>query len=615
MSTAPGKQKQASPAAVEGNTDYSTWNTPSLIARITDLERQLHSRRSEHVPTTTTTTTHLPPAATAARVLDPTTTSTTTSPPNKKLKKQASSFEHNITRDPALGRPPKVNREMDPSKYHMRFIALKFAYLGQRYNGFEHANKNITPLPTIEEELWKALRKTQLIFPANIPDSEGRGPMSNRVSTVEWEGCQYSKAGRTDRGVSAFGQVIGISVRSARPKRNHPETGGSQDDDPASTTDIQDAAVEDNWNDVADELPYINMLNRVLPEDIRILAWCPHPPSDFNARFSCRERQYKYFFTQPAFPPTPGPLGFTPRAADGSAPKCREGWLDIDAMRKAAKHFEGVHDFRNFCKLDTTKQIDNFVRRIYHSDIELVDPRNVPLGFANRSGFQALADSGMHVVTESTQTSMSDSAKVYVVSLKGTAFLWHQVRHMVAILFLVGQGFESPSIVSELLDTTKNPRKPHYEMASDAPLVLWDCIFPDENDESRKDTLGWVYAGNAEHKRALSIKGDGKFGIGGVVDGLWSVWRQRKVDEILAGSLLELAASQGDQSAVHRWGLGDGGWEKKHRGQKVFIGSDEPRMGGRYLPIMQRRKMDLIEDQNARWLAARQRKQGPESNS
>lgn len=586
----------------ETGLDYSTWSTPSLIARITELERELHSRTSEHAPTTTTSSSNSRVVAEADLE--------TASPPNKKLKKKADKFEYDITHSPAPKSATKGRREMDPSKYHTRYIALKFAYLGQRYNGFEHANNNVTPLPTIEEELWKALRMTRLIFPTNMPqgDPPGNGPGPKRVHMIDWEGCQYSKAGRTDRGVSAFGQVIGIRVRSARPKRDPPKAAESQDD-PANTNDThKEAPAENNWDDIADELPYIHMLNRVLPEDIRILAWCPHPPEDFDARFSCRERQYKYFFTQPAFSPTPGPLGFAPRAADGSEAKCREGWLDIEAMREAAKHFEGVQDFRNFCKLDTSKQIENFERIIYHSDIELVDPKNVPLGFTHKPGFKAIADMDTDMGTESSADSPSDAAKVYVFSLKGSAFLWHQVRHMVAILFLVGQGFESSSIVRDLLDPTKNPRKPQYEMASDAPLVLWDCIFPDQDDESREDALDWVYAGDARQSNSHSIKGDGKFGLGGVVDSLWSVWRRRKMDEIMAGSLLELAVSQGDQSLVHRWGLGDAGWEKKHKAQRVFSGSNEGRLGGKYVPVMQKRKMDSVEVQNARWFTAKQRK-------
>lgn len=589
--------------------DYSTWDTSSLIARITELERQLHSRTSEHATTNTTTSSSQPPPSNARAMAE--TDQETARPPNKKLKKKEEEGG-DITQTAAPNRPPKGRREMDPSKYHTRYIALKFAYLGQRYNGFEHANKNVTPLPTIEEELWKALRMTRLIFPVNMPqddDSSGNNGLGpNRVSLIDWEGCQYSKAGRTDRGVSAFGQVVGMRVRSARPKHDPPPL--TAEEKPANTADVvqEQEPVEEEWDDVADELPYINMLNRVLPEDIRVLAWCPQPPEDFDARFSCRERQYKYFFTQPAFSPTPGPLGFAPRAADGSQSKYREGWLDINAMQEAARHFEGVHDFRNFCKLDTSKQIENFQRIIFHSDIELVDTKDVPLGFAHRPGFKATEDSDTDMNTESPEGSSSDAAKVYVFSLKGSAFLWHQVRHMVAILFLVGQGFESPSIVPDLLDITKNPRKPQYEMASDAPLVLWDCIFPNEDSKSREDALEWVYAGDARQGRSHSIKGDGKFGIGGAVEGLWTVWRRRKIDEILAGSLLELAVGQGDQSSVHRWGLGDAGWEKKHRGQRVFIGADEGRIGGKYIPVMQKKKMDPVEVQNARWLAGKQRK-------
>src|SRR5699024_8744121 len=179
----------------EEKPDYSTWSNSNLIARITELERQLHSRTSEHATTTAT-------ATTAAAAFPPPIRETdleTASPPNKKLKKRAlPSDNDNITQSPGPNRPAKKHREIDPSKYHTRFIALKFAYLGQRYNGFEHANKNVTPLPTIEEELWKALRTTRLIMPTNMAaedDAQVNG-RDGRVAVLNWEGCQYSKAGR-----------------------------------------------------------------------------------------------------------------------------------------------------------------------------------------------------------------------------------------------------------------------------------------------------------------------------------------------------------------------------------------------------------------------------------
>lgn len=84
------------------------------------------------------------------------------------------------------------------------------------------------------------------------------------------ETSNYQRCGRTDKGVSAFGQVISLEVRSNLK------------------TDEIDIKVED-------ELPYCKMLNGVLPKDIRALAWCP-VEEEFSARFNCTKRTYKYFF-------------------------------------------------------------------------------------------------------------------------------------------------------------------------------------------------------------------------------------------------------------------------------------------------------------------------------
>ena len=44
-----------------------------------------------------------------------------------------------------------------------------------------------------------------------------------------------------------------------------------------------------------DELDYPNVLNRALPDDVRILGWS-YVDADFSARFDCAYRHYKYFF-------------------------------------------------------------------------------------------------------------------------------------------------------------------------------------------------------------------------------------------------------------------------------------------------------------------------------
>ena len=594
--------------------DYSAWSNASLIARITDLERQLHSRTTEFNAPAEDPSQQTPhPHAPISDGHEPGIPLSESAQNSKK--RPHSPPEGDITQLPAparsikAGTPAKVERSFDPSKYSTRYIALKFAYLGQQYNGLEHTNGNTTPLPTVEEIMWKALRRTRLIFPKTTSDQEPtergeRVPM--RPYHLYWDGCEYSKAGRTDRGVSAFGQVIGLRVRSQRPKPKAPVEGEEDE------MQIDTKSTEKEWDDVADEMNYISILNRVLPEDIRVLAWCPNPPPGFDARFSCRERRYRYFFTNPAMSPTPGSAGFENRAQNGNGPRAefREGWLDIEAMRQAAKHFEGVHDFRNFCKLDTMKQIDNFERIIHHSSIEAVNPKTNPLGYVGKAGYQAKEDSIPYTDLATPDTVSQSTPQVYSFNLHGSAFLWHQVRHMVSILFLVGQGLESPSIVPELLDISKNPCKPTYSMADDAPLVLEDCIFPDINSGSREDALNWVYAGDCVKNSKHSAKGDAKFGLRGTVERMWTVWRQRKIDEILAGALLDLTVSQGNQSVEEM----DSEWKtagfskRSKRGAKIWYGGNDADVGGKYVSVDKKPKMETVEVQNAKGLKAKQRR-------
>lgn len=554
---------------MESHSDYSSWSNEQLIKRVTELEAYLKKQNARSAFHLLQREVILIPISFK---LPSTPTSSTPTGPFKKAK-------------------TKKDRTFDPSKYSTRLIALKFAYLGQRYNGFEHHTNNVTPLPTIEEELWKALTKTKLIFPSRQAElKEGE---------VDWEGCQYSKCGRTDKGVSAFGQVIGVRVRSNRPLEKINDTAPAESSAQEMEVEAETSETEKPpprpFDHIKDELSYIQLLNRVLPEDIRVLAWCPTPPEDFSARFSCRERQYRYFFTQPAYSPVPGTKGLL-NTADGKT--MREGWLDIEAMQDAAKRYEGLHDFRNLCKVDPSKQITNFQRRIFHSSITEVPQHEGPVGFVGRRDFresgEGLADG------ESQLSGFQGTPKIYTFNVHGSAFLWHQVRNLVAVIFLVGQGLEPPSIVSDLLDIEKTPTRPKFEMATDAPLVLWDCIFPTEGDDSRENALEWIYigenGGRETNKRQDLDGGDGKFGRSGVMDDLWAVWRQRKIDEVLAGSLLDVVASQGRQSTASV------GLPPSHeRSVRVFDGDNSARPVGKYVPVMQKERMESVDMINARY--------------
>ncbi|KAF3042783.1 hypothetical protein E8E11_003621 [Didymella keratinophila] len=507
-----------------------------------------------------------------------------------------------------LTKPPKAPpKAFDASKYSTRLVALKFAYLGQKYNGFEHHNNNKTPLPTIEEELWKALIKTRLINPTPPPGSATDYSRVDRKTfaqwdrdgaDINWEGCEYSKCGRTDRGVSAFGQVVGIRVRSNRPRQK------STEEESASP------AQEKDFDDLSDELPYIQLLNRVLPPDIRVYAWCPNPPPDFSARFSCKERRYKYFFTNPCFAPVPGSSGLY----DASGTPMREGWLDIAAMRDGCARLLGLHDFRNYCKIDASKQLTNFQRRIFHASIDEVSPLSVP-GFLNHAALASPAS--------------QDQPKMYAFTLHGSAFLWHQVRSLISVLFLVGQRLESPQLVTDLLDMSKNPTRPKYEMASDAPLVLWDCIFPakeevvhaesEDRRDGYEDSLQWVYVGDeggvepkASNSKTLgkgSGVGRGKWGRGGVVDDVWEVWRGHKIDETLSGLLMERIASLGT-STLDRESADEESAGSARAGPRVFDGGNFGRAKGNYIPVLNRERQEPVEVVNERY--AKKKGLGPD---
>lgn len=168
----------------------------------------------------------------------------------------------------------------------------------------------------------------------------------------------------------------------------------------------------------AAEMDYSTMLNNCLPPGIRVLGWCEVTPQ-FSARFSAANRSYRYFFLRKD--------------------------LRIDQMREAAALLVGTHDFRNICKIDTAN-VSNFVREIYSADVALY------------------------------QECASDPAKsVWMLEICGVAFLWHMVRCIMSVLFMVGGKGEDPAVVTRLLDVQRYPSKPAYAMAPDLPLVLNRC--------------------------------------------------------------------------------------------------------------------------------------------
>ncbi|KAH0473107.1 MAG: hypothetical protein KVP17_003162 [Porospora cf. gigantea B] len=258
-----------------------------------------------------------------------------------------------------------------------RFL-LKVAYIGSQHYGFawQPAPANSEPLPTVERDIFSALLELQLI--------EGRGE------------CNYSRCGRTDKGVHAAGNYVALDLRL-------------------------------RTND--EEYDYVKMLNAKLPRSVRILSAMP-VPGYFDARFSCLFRVYKYFFV---------PAG-----------------MDLARMRVAAAFFIGEHDFRNFCKMDV-EQVRHFRRRVISITVE-------------------------------------EEGSTAVVTITGLSYLWHQIRCMMSVLFMVGRGDEEPSVIGQLLDVERMPQKPVYEMADESGLVLWNCFFEGIIEKENTEKWSRVYA-------------------------------------------------------------------------------------------------------------------------
>jgi tRNA pseudouridine(38-40) synthase len=223
---------------------------------------------------------------------------------------------------------------------------------------------------------------------------------------------------------SQFPQHPDDSVTIEVPEKTKPNktnTECTNDNNPATIKMI---------SKVVKEMDYVTMLNRSLPANIRVLSWTP-VTDQFSARFSAAYRQYRYFFVKKD--------------------------MNIVAMQKAASYFLGEHDFRNFCKLDIAN-VTNFRREIFSAEIK-------PF-YKFSAGY--VADS---------MSAVNETDDVYMLEIKGIAFLWHMVRCIMAVLFLVGQGLETPEIVLDLLDIERTPAKPGYTMADDHALVLHDCGF------------------------------------------------------------------------------------------------------------------------------------------
>ena len=284
------------------------------------------------------------------------------------------------------------------SKYSQRYIALQVAYIG-----FDHAGLAFQKAgdDSIEAHLFSALLQVKLIAPeSNLPPES------------------YARSGRTDKTVSALGNTFSVLVRCSAPLDSN-----------------QPILYQDTNQET---LNYLNLINNALPPTIKAVRW-GRARQGFSARHHTISREYRYFFNLSSY----------------------QG-LNITKMQSAVRHFVGLHDWRNFCKLDVLA-VDSWEREIFDASVDQVSP---------------------------------DNTDAYMLRIKGKGFLWHQIRCIMRILLLIGKGLEEESIITDLLSKEELAKgKPDYGMEDGIGLVLWDCEYSEddvkwENTPNKRDWRG-----------------------------------------------------------------------------------------------------------------------------
>ena len=151
-------------------------------------------------------------------------------------------------------------------------------------------------------------------------DNTIQGKLEQTLSRILGEPVEISGSGRTDAGAHAQGQVASFHCRSS-----------------LSCEQI------------------LSQLRRYLPEDIGIYS-CQEVQERFHARLNARSKTYRYRVWN----------SDAPCVFDRKYVYIHPEKLDLDAMRRAAAHFIGEHDFSAFCanrnfKNSTMRRVDSFL--------------------------------------------------------------------------------------------------------------------------------------------------------------------------------------------------------------------------------------------------------------
>lgn len=195
-----------------------------------------------------------------------------------------------------------------------------------------------------------------------------QGYLQKALSWVADETITLVCAGRTDAGVHATGQVVHFDTLAVRPNK-----------------------------------AWVHGVNARLPDGIAV-NWAENVPASFHARFSARNRTYRYLVQN-----TPArPAILSQQVTWEKKP------LSVEHMREAASFLIGEHDF---------------------------------------SAFRASQCQARSPVRTMEYINILEQGRFLVVEIQANAFLHHMVRNIMGVLLHIGAGFQSVGWAKAVLDS------------------------------------------------------------------------------------------------------------------------------------------------------------------
>lgn len=211
-------------------------------------------------------------------------------------------------------------------------------------------------------------------------------------------------AGRTDAGVHGINQVVHLDTDIARAP-----------------------------------FSWVRGTNTFLPKDISV-QWAAQVPDSFHARNSAIGRRYAYILLEAPVRP--------------SLEAGRVGWvfrpLELQAMREAAAHLIGEHDFSSFrssmCQSPTPVKHLREIRIMRTA----LPSRPVAPG-----SFDAHLPDVFPEAGQGPMSALDGRGAYWRFDFEGQAFLHHMIRNIMGCLLAVGTGTRSPDWVKQVLQARR----------------------------------------------------------------------------------------------------------------------------------------------------------------